>query len=309
MPLISVVIPVYKAADCLPELYGRLKQSLETISHDFELILVEDCGGDRSWELIQEISSRDRRVKGIQFSRNFGQHYGITAGIDHASGDWVVVMDCDLQDRPEEIPRLYQKALEGYEVVLANRGPRSDPPLKRFLSWAFYRLFNYLTDTRHDGSVGNFRIISRKVADSFRSMREQLRFFGGLIDWLGFPTATIDVRHDERFAGRSTYTFMKLWRLAVETIIAYSDKPLRLAVKLGFLLSFLSFLYACDIIYRALTENIPVLGWSSLIVSFYFLGGIIIAILGMIGVYLGRTFDETKKRPLYVVAKTVGMRE
>jgi glycosyltransferase involved in cell wall biosynthesis len=304
MPLISVVIPVYKAAGCLHELYNRLKQSLETISNDFEIILVEDCGGDRSWEIIQELALGDGRVKGLQFSRNFGQHYGITAGIDHACGDWLIVMDCDLQDRPEEIPRLYWKAQEGYEVVLANRGTRNDSPLKRLMSWMFYRLFNYLTDIGHNGQVGNFRIISRRAADDFRNMREQLRFFGGLIDWLGYPSATIDVRHDERFEGKSTYTFLKLWRLAIETIIAYSDKPLRIAVKFGFCMSLLSFLYGSVIIYRALAKGIPVPGWSSLIVSLYFLSGIVIATLGIIGVYLGRTFDETKKRPLYIVRRT-----
>jgi glycosyltransferase involved in cell wall biosynthesis len=307
MPHLSVVIPVYRAEACLPELARRLEASLETVTKDFEVILVEDCGGDRSWELIRELSLRDTRFKGLQFSRNFGQHYGITAGIDHADGDWLVVMDCDLQDRPEEIPRLYARAREGFDVVLANRGTRSHSPVKRFASWAFYGLFNYLTDVHHDGRVGNFRIISRKVAENFRTMREQLRFFGGLVDWLGFPTATIDVQHDSRFAGESTYTVRKLVRLATETIIAYSDKPLRLTIKFGFLLSFLSFLYGCRIIYRTLTTEIPVLGWSSLIVSLYFLGGIMIASIGMLGVYLGRTFDETKKRPLYVVSRTAGI--
>lgn len=309
MPLLSVVIPVFRAEGCLEELYARLLTSLEPITPDFEILLVEDCGGDRSWEIILGLARRDSRVKGFQFSRNFGQHYGITAGIDHATGDWIVVMDCDLQDRPEEIPRLYQKALEGHDVVLANRGTRSDPLLKRGFSWVFYRLFNYLADIHHDGRVGNFRIISRKVADNFRSMREQLRFFGGLVDWLGFSPVIIEVSHDARFSGKSTYTFRKLRKLAVDTIIAYSDKPLRLAIKFGFLMSAASFLYACYIIYRALTQGVPVLGWSSLIVSLYFLGGIIIAILGVIGLYLGRTFDEAKKRPLYVVARTAGVEE
>ncbi len=143
MPHISVVIPVYKAENCLSVLYDRLKSSLELITKDFEIILVEDCGGDRSWEIILELANQDPRVKGIQFSRNFGQHYGITAGLDHCDGDWVVVMDCDLQDPPEEIPRLYAKAQEGYDVVLARRGKRKDPALKRITSWLFYKIFNY----------------------------------------------------------------------------------------------------------------------------------------------------------------------
>jgi len=304
--MISVVIPVYKAEKCLDELYSRLTKVMGIMSCDYELIFVEDCGGDGSWNIISTLSKKDSRVRGLQFSRNFGQHYGITAGIDVAQGDWVVVMDCDLQDRPEEIPNLYRKALEGYEVVLANRGKRSDPLLKRLASWAFYRVFNYLVEIDHDGRVGNFRIISRKVADIFKGMRERLRFFGGLIDWMGFPVAYVDVTHDERFFGESSYTYRKLFQLAMETIIAYTDKPLRLAVKLGFSISLLSMLYGCFIIYRAIFKGVPVAGWSSLIVSVYFLGGVVIAILGVIGIYVGRSFDEAKRRPLYIVSKTVG---
>jgi dolichol-phosphate mannosyltransferase len=303
-PLISVVVPVYKAENSLEELYRRLTSAVEAISPDFEIILVEDCGGDRSWEMIEFLAQRDPRVKGLQFSRNFGQHYGITAGLDHSRGDWVVVMDCDLQDRPEEIPRLYAKAREGYDVVLARRGARQDPLLKRLSSRLFYRLFIYLSDMDYDGDTGNFRIMSRKVVENLRHMREQLRFFGGLVQWLGFPTASIEVQHAERFEGKSTYTFAKLWKLATETIIAYSDKPLRIAVRFGFVMAFMSFCYGLYILLRATLYDVPIMGWSSLIVSLYFIGGIIISILGIIGIYLGKTFDETKKRPLYVVRRT-----
>lgn len=301
MPHISVIIPVYKAESCLEELYRRLKASLEIITVDFEIVLVEDCGGDRSWPMILDLARRDARVKGIQLSRNFGQHYGITAGLDHCDGDWAVVMDCDLQDRPEEIPRLYAKAQEGHDVVLARRGRRNDPLLKRFTSWLFYKVFSYLADMDYDGETGNFRIVSRKVVESFRTMRERLRFFGGLVAWMGFPTSSIDVQHDERFAGQSTYTFGKLWKLANETIIAYSDKPLRLSIRFGFAISVMAFVYGSYIIYRALVHGAAITGWSSLIVSVYFLGGIIISILGVLGVYLGKTFDESKRRPLYLI--------
>jgi polyisoprenyl-phosphate glycosyltransferase len=304
MAHISIVIPVYKAEGCLDELYSRLKISLETITDDFEILMVEDCGGDRSWLMITNLARQDARVKGIQFSRNFGQHYGITAGLDHCDADWVIVMDCDLQDRPEEIPRLYAKAQEGYDVVLARRGPRSDPALKRFTSWLFYKGFSYLADMDYDGETGNFRIISRKVVDSYRDMRERLRFFGGLIAWMGFPTASIAVQHDERFAGQTTYTLGKLWRLAAEATIAYSDKPLRLSIRFGFTISTLAFAYGGYIVYAALAHGTPIMGWSSLIVSLYFLGGVIISILGILGVYLGKTFDETKRRPLYIINHT-----
>ena len=280
---------------------------METITDDFEILLIEDCGGDRSWPMIVDLARRDPRVKGLQFSRSFGQHYGITAGLDYCDSDWVVVMDCDLQDRPEEIPRVYAKAQEGYDVVLARRGRRNDPALKRLTSGLFYRVFGFLPDMDYDGDRGNFRIVSRKVVKSFRSMRERLRFFGGLVTWMGFPTATIDVHHDERFAGETSYTFGKLWRLASETVIAYSDKPLRLSIRFGFIIALLAFLYGSYIVYRALAHGIPIMGWSSLIASVYFLGGVIISILGIIGIYLGKAFDETKKRPLYIVRAVAGL--
>jgi len=282
MPLISVVIPVYKAEACLHELYARLVASLETISRDVEIILVEDCGGDRSWDIIEELARKDARVRGVQFSRNFGQHYGITAGIDVAAGDWVVVMDGDLQDPPEEVPRLYAKALEGYDVVVAKRAERKHDAVKRLTSWLFYKMFNYFSGMQYDWQVGNFRIISRKVIGTFRSMREQLRFFGALVEWMGFPTASIEVRHAERAGGRSTYTFRKLWKLALETILSYSDKPLWIAVKLGFSLALVSFLFGSYILVRAMLYGSPVLGWSS----------------------ISKIFDETKRRPLYIIRRT-----
>lgn len=304
MAHLSVVTPVYRAEGCLEELYRRLVAALSGITQDFEIIMVEDCGGDRSWDVIRSLAARDPRVKGIRFSRNFGQHYGITAGLDHCDGDWVVVMDCDLQDRPEEIPRLYAKAREGYEVVIASRAQSGGPPSRSFTSWLFYKLFSWLADMEYDGQAGNYRMISRKVVARLRQMREQLRFFGALLNWMGFPSATIDVKHDERYAGPSTYTMAKLWKLAWETIIAYSDKPLRLSVRLGFVLAFLAFCYGIYIIIRALLYGTSITGWSSLIVSIYFIGGIIIAILGILGIYLGKTYDETKKRPLYIVMHT-----
>src|SRR5688572_28930297 len=168
MPHVSIVTPVYRAEGCIEELYRRLVAALSPITQDFEIVMVEDCGGDRSWELIRELARRDPRVKGIQFSRNFGQHYGITAGLDHCDGDWVVVMDCDLQDRPEEIPRLYAKASEGHEIVVARRGRRTDSLLKRAQSWMFYRLFSYLADMEYDPQAGNFRIMARKIVENYR---------------------------------------------------------------------------------------------------------------------------------------------
>jgi dolichol-phosphate mannosyltransferase len=301
MAHISIVVPVYKSEPFLYELYRRLKESLEPISQDFEIVLVEDCGRDRSWDIINDLAQQDGRVKGIQFSRNFGQHYGITAGLDHCNGDWVVVMDADLQDQPEEIPQLYAKAQEGYDIVLARRGKRKDPLIQRICAFYFYKVFSYLAEIQYDSQVGNFRIMSRKVVESFRCMREQLRFFGGLVDWTGFPSASIDVKHSARPSGKSSYTFRRRLKLATDAVIAYSDKPLRLSIQFGFAIALLAFLAGIFIFFEALFHGFPVMGWGSLIVSLYFLGGIIIFNLGIIGIYLGKTFDETKKRPLYLI--------
>ncbi|MDX8404592.1 MAG: glycosyltransferase family 2 protein [Mariprofundus sp.] len=301
MTHLSVVIPVYKAEECLHELYRRLIASLETITTDFECILVEDCGGDNSWKIIQQLSEQDPRIKGIQFSRNFGQHYGITAGLDHCQGEWVIVMDCDLQDQPEEIPRLYAKALEGFDVVLAQRINRKDRVNKQLSSRLFYGLFNYLTDMNYDPSVGNFRIMSAKVVENCCRIRECLRFLPGMVNWTGFPAAKIEVEHASRFAGESSYTFRQLIKLGSDTIIAYSDKPLRMSIKFGFGIAGISFLAGITLLIYAAFFNIPIMGWSSLIISLYFLAGIIIGNLGIIGIYLGKTFDETKGRPLYII--------
>ena len=303
-PYISAVIPVYKAEKCLDELCARLDVSLSSVDPNYEIILVEDCGGDRSWEKIIELSRHNSRIRGVQFSRNFGQHYGITAGLDISQGQWVVVMDCDLQDAPEEIPRLYAKAQEGFDIVLASRTNRQDSHLKKLTSTAFYKVLSYLADTEYDGSHGNFRIMSKTVVDNFKTMREQLRFFGGLVQWMGFTTTSLEVMHHERFEGQSSYTFKKLLKLATDTIIAFSDKPLRISIRLGFMMSFLSFSYGAYILMRALINGSTVQGWSSLIVSIYFIGGIIISMLGIIGIYLGKAFDQMKGRPLYIVRRT-----
>jgi dolichol-phosphate mannosyltransferase len=301
MAHVSVVIPVYNEEGCLRELYARLAGELAAIDEDYEIVLVDDGSLDQAWDVINELAKVDSRVKGLRFSRNFGQHYAITAGLDECNGDWVVVMDCDLQDRPEEIPRLYAKAQEGYDVVLARRGRRRDALLKRLSSWLFYKVFNYFTEMHYDSQVGNFRILSRQVVENTRRVREQLRFIGGIVDWMGFRQASIEVAHAERYGGQGSYSIRRLWHLAQEIIIAYSDKPLRLAVRLGFFISGLSFLYGVYIVYRALAHRVAIAGWSSLIVSVYLLSGIIISILGVIGIYLGRTFAETKKRPLYII--------
>jgi len=288
----------------LKSLLSRLTISLQSITTLYEIILVDDGCPVDSWSEIESFAKTCPNITGIKLSRNFGQHEAITAGLHHATGQWIVVMDCDLQDEPEAIPRLYARAQEGFDIVLARRTNRKDKAIKKITSRYFYKIFSYLSDMDYDPEIGNFRIISRQVVETCRNMRENLRFFVGMIDWMGFPTATVDVEHGDRFAGESTYTFRKLLKLGSDTIIAYSDKPLRLSIKLGFTIAAASFFAGLGLLFYAIVYDVPIMGWSSMIISLYFLGGIIIANLGIIGIYLGKTFDETKKRPLYIVMNT-----
>jgi glycosyltransferase involved in cell wall biosynthesis len=304
--VISVVIPIYRNEPFIDELYSRLTARLSVITGDFEIIFVDNRSPDNSWKLIAGIAERDPRVKGIRFSRNFGQHFAITAGLARSSGDWIVVMDGDLQDRPEKIFNLYNKALEGYEVVFARRQVRKDTLCKRFCSRMFYKLFDLMAGTKTDAAAANFGIYSRKVIDSFNIMREHSRLFPLFIHWLGFKTAYIDVEHAERSAGKSAYTFGKKLGLALDTIISMSNKPLKISVTLGLLISFLSFLYGGFIIIKYLLWGVPVMGWTSLMVSLYFIGGLLLSILGILGIYMGKIFDEVKNRPLYIIDEIIG---
>ena len=240
------------------------------------------------------LCAADPRVKGIHLSRNFGQHYAITAGLGAASGEWVVVMDCDLQDLPEEIPRLYEKACEGYDSVFAQRQHRQDGWSKRVQSWAFYSIFGYLTDTSLDHSVANFGIYHRKVIRAILSMDDRIRYFPTMSQWVGFRQAYLPVTHGERKAGASAIPLIKLLRLAASTIIAFSDKPLRLFISTGFTMSALSLCIAVFYYSLYLTGHIRVQGYASLILSLWFIGGVLMCSLGILGIYIGKTFDQVK---------------
>ena len=306
-PLISIVSPVYRAEKIVDKLVERISEEVSKITENFEIILVEDGSPDNSWEAIERNCQKDERVKGVKLSRNFEQHYAITAGLDNCKGEWVVVMDCDLQDRPEEIVNLYTKALEGYEVVLASRHERQDTFLKKLFSKLFYKVFSYLTAVKYDATVANFGIYNRKVIDAVCSMRENIRVFPIMVSWVGFATAKINVEHASREEGNSSYNFSRLINLALDIILAYSDKPIRLAIKIGFIISLLSFLFAAFILIRYFMGEIIVLGYASLIISIWFFSGLIIAILGIIGLYLGKTFEGVKKRPIYIISKNVNL--
>jgi len=303
-PYISVVTPVYGCAPSLNKLYEQLKTTLEKITDDFEIIMVNDASPDNAWEVITQLAAKDARVKGIDLSRNFGQHRAITAGLDFAKGEWVVVMDCDLQDRPEEIAKLYAKAMEGYDVVVGQRVQRQDSFLKKFTSKLFYKVYNYLTDSSIDPSIGNFGIYHRKVIESIKQLKEQNRSFGLFVHWSGFRRIQIPIEHAARQEGRSSYTLSKLFQLAADSIVAHSNKPLKLSVAIGFALSFVSILFAFWLVIRYFLFAMPPTGWTSVMVSMYFLAGLIIGSVGMTGLYIGKIFDEVKGRPLYLIRET-----
>jgi polyisoprenyl-phosphate glycosyltransferase len=302
-PLISVVSPVYRAEACLDELCRRLVDALASLPGGFEIVLVDDGSPDGSWPVVEQLAAKDARIVGVQLARNFGQHHAISAGLSEARGRWVVVMDCDLQDRPEEIPRLYAKAQDGFDCVLARRAERRDDWTKRLSSWAFYKIFNYLTDLNYDGTVANFSIVRRRVVDELLKLGEATRFYGGFLTILGFSRAYVDVQHDARFAGASSYTFLKLVRMASNVILAHSNKPLRLCVQAGMVLSGLSFVAAIGYLIYTLLYGTPVMGWPTLIISVYFSTGVIVFVLGVLGLYVDRIFAEVKRRPIYVVRK------
>lgn len=300
---LSVVVPVYLGHPYLEELYERVRRSAESAFSDFELILVNDASPDQSWQVIEALCKKDARVKGIQLSRNFGQHYAITAGLTYATGEWVVVMDCDLQDVPEEIPNLYKKTAEGYDSVFAQRCHRQDGCVKRLESWAFYKVFGFLTDTCFDHSVANFGIYNHKVIEAILSMQDRIRFFPTMSQWVGFRRAYLPVAHERRKAGKSSYSLARLLQLAVSNIIAFSDKPLILFICAGFTVSALSLLVAAFYYSLYLAGKIQVQGYASLILSLWFIGGMLMFSLGVIGIYVGKTFDQTKARPLFIVSE------
>jgi dolichol-phosphate mannosyltransferase len=300
-PHISVVSPVYGCKTCLYELYFRLKETLEKISPEFEIILVNDASPDGAWDTIVELANKDKRVKGIDLSRNFGQHCAITAGLDYCTGEWVIVMDCDLQDQPEEIVNLYKEILKGYQIVYAQRFERKDRFIKRIFSKLFYAAFSYLTNTNQDPTIANFGIYHKKVIDSIRNMGDSHRYFPTMVRWVGFKHTKIKVAHAERIDGHTSYSFKMLIRLAIDNILTFSDKPLRLAVKFGFFISCLALLYGIYNLILFFDNKILVPGYTSLIISVWFLSGLIIMVLGVVGLYIGKTFDTVKNRPKYLI--------
>lgn len=305
MPHLSIVSPVYNAEKIIPLLVERIERSIQKITSEYEIILVEDCGQDNSWEVIENLAKTNQRVVGIKLSRNFGQHYAITAGLDQSKGDWVVVMDCDLQDQPEEIGKLYNKAQEGFDIVIGRRFDRKDSLLKKFFSKIFYRTLGYLTGSEQDETVANFGIYSRDVVNAVVSMRESIRYFPTMVKWVGFKSTKVNVEHNDRNEGESSYNLKRLINLAMDIILAYSDKPIRLLIKTGLIISLISILVALIYFIKWLKGDVLVLGYTSLIISIWLLSGIILSTLGIIGLYVGKTFEGVKKRPIYIIKQII----
>ena len=302
---LSIVSPVYRAEKMVHMLVERIVKSVTTITEDFEIILVNDASPDASWSVIEYECAQDKRVKGINLSRNFGQHYAITAGLHYAKGEWVVVMDCDLQDRPEEIPALYQKAQEGYDIVYARRVDRQDRWIKRVPSLLFNAVFDWLSGTNKDKSVANFGVYSQKVIAEYNKIPEYARSFGSLIRYLGFKTTAIDVQHAARAEGKSSYTWSRMFKLAFDVIISNSNKPLRMAVGLGFSMSALSFLLALYNVVARMIGMISFPGYTTTVFSIWFVGGLLLLVLGIIGLYIGKIFDQVKGRPNFIVQEKI----
>ncbi len=290
-------------------MYQRLSQSLSKISNEYEIIFVDDCCPQDSWCVIKEICKTDKHVVGIHFTRNFGQHPAIRAGLDRASGEWIVIMDCDLQDRPEDICLLYDKAQEGYSAVIKKRRSRRETPLTIFFSVFFYKIFNYFTDGSYDGELSSFCILKKEVVTELRKFREQNCDYIMLVKWLGFRTATIQLDDEVRYEGKSSYSFSKKFKMAFELITDHSNRPLLFSIKCGLVISIISLVFILYLIIRWIALRDFSMGWPSLIASVFLMGGFILSAIGVAGLYIGNIFNEVKGRPAYVVQEIINGRE
>ena len=304
---LSVVIPVYKSEKHIIELNERLIIVLEKISEAYEIIYVNDDSPDGSWELIEQISNKNKKVKGLSFSRNFGQHYAITAGLEYAQYDNIVVMDCDLQDPPEEIFKLIKYRLDGYDIVLARREDRGDGSLKKLSSRIYYKILGYLTGTSQNKDVGNFGVYSRQVIQEILKMGDYYRYLPTMTQWVGFKKIEVQVEHNYRKHDKTSYTFSKLFKLGVDNIISFSDKPMILSIRLGIFVIIFAFVMGFYVLYKYYSGQITELGYSSLILSIWFLSGILILIIGVIGLYIAKSFETVKRRPKYIIRNTLNV--
>jgi polyisoprenyl-phosphate glycosyltransferase len=306
----SFVIPVFNERETLPELHRRLSDVIDGLEGEAEMLFVDDCSHDGSYDVLSELGRRDERVRVIRFARNFGHQVAITAGLDHAAGDAVVVMDADLQDPPEVVPDLVARWREGYEVVYAVRARRTGESwLKRRTAAWFYRLLRRIANVEMPLDAGDFRLVDRRALDAFRSMRERARYVRGMFSWVGFRQIGVPYERPERFAGEPKYSYRKSLTLAVDGLVSFSNAPLRLALVAGFAFSTLAFLVGVFAIVAKVAGAFVVPGWTSILVVVSFLGGIQLTLMGMLGLYVGRIYEEVKARPIYIVRETIGFRD
>lgn len=300
--ILSVIVPAYNEQEVLPEFHRRVTSVLQSLALDYEIVYVNDGSKDKTLELLQELQSDDRNTAIVDLSRNFGKEIALTAGLDYARGDAVIVIDADLQDPPELIPELISGWREGYDVVYATRAAREGETfMKKATAHLFYRVVQSISRFKIPEDTGDFRLLSRRAVDALKQLREQHRFMKGLFAWIGYPQKAVPYRRDPRFAGETKWNYWKLWNFAIEGITSFTIAPLKLATYVGLIVALGAFSYGGFIIVRTLIFGNPVAGYPSLLVAVLFLGGVQLVALGIIGEYLGRMFDETKGRPLYLV--------
>lgn len=309
-PEYSIVIPVFNEQETLPAIYERLAALLERLDGSSEVILVDDGSRDASFARMMEMSAKDARFKVLQLSRNFGHQAAITAGLDFASGKAVVVMDADLQDPPEVVLEMAERWREGFDVVYGvRRARRGESRFKLASAAGFYRLLRKLSDVEIPADVGDFRLVDRKALDAYKTMRENDRFVRGMLSWVGFKQIGVPYDREERFAGETKFPVAKMMRFAIDGIVSFSSAPLRLALALGFVVSALSILYGFVALLLNMSGAFTVPGWTSIIFVTSLLGGVQLIVLGVVGEYVGRTYEESKNRPLYIVNQTSGLSE
>jgi glycosyltransferase involved in cell wall biosynthesis len=304
MPTYSIVVPAYNEEAVVPELVARLAALLDALDGDAEAILVDDGSLDRTYQLMVEATAADPRFRLVRLSRNFGHQIALTAGVDLATGDAVIVMDADLQHPPEVVLELAERWREGYDVVYAVRQERrGETRFKRATAAWFYRGFNRISEVQVPVDVGDFRLVDRRALDVFHEMRESNRFVRGMFSWIGLRQTGVSYMGDERFAGESKYPVRRMLRFAAAGVISFSTAPLRLALNLGFLVSVLSFAFGIWSIIVKLSGLYEVPGWTSLVAVTTLIGGVQLIVLGVIGEYIGSIHDEVKRRPLYVIGE------
>ncbi len=303
---ITVVSPVYKAEKIIDELVSRTTGELKKLTDDYELILVEDCGGDDSWKKIEENCKRNEHVKGVLLSRNFGQHYAITAGLMEATGDVIVVMDCDLQDDPSHIGKLLSEFQNGNEIVFTRRIGRKHSFFKMITAKVYNSLFALFSDKNYELNVGSMTMFSARVKDEFVRLKDQDRLYIQLLKWIGFKSTYVPVEHRERYEGKSTYSFSKLMMTALQGWTSYSDKLLRLSIYGGLTISIVTLLIGIYILVSFFLKSFQP-GWPSLIVAILFSTGLILMSVGITGIYIGKIFEQTKQRPLFIIDKKLNL--